>query len=93
MKHNANAVGTHLLKHALNPCDEVPGTAVIRKDGLREGERPAESRRNTLCTAIEMKTGDLDFDRGMPPLKWSTQWDMIISFSGGPEDGWKVREA
>jgi hypothetical protein len=42
MKHNASAVGIHLFKHALNPCDEVPGTAVIRKDGLREGERPAE---------------------------------------------------
>jgi hypothetical protein len=21
--------------------------------------------------------------RGMPPLKWSTFWDMIIPFSGG----------
>ena len=30
---------------------------------------------------------------GMPPLKWSTHWDMIIPFSGGPEYGWKAREA
>ena len=30
---------------------------------------------------------------GMPPLKWSTFWDMIIPFSGGLNDGWKAREA
>lgn len=30
---------------------------------------------------------------GMPPLKWSTHWDMTIPFSGGPEDGWQAREA
>jgi hypothetical protein len=29
----------------------------------------------------------------MPPLKWSTNWDMIIPFSGGLEDGRKAREA
>ena len=30
---------------------------------------------------------------GIPPLKWTTHRDMIIPFSGGPEDGWKAREA
>ncbi|MBM1222436.1 DUF3365 domain-containing protein, partial [Ponticoccus sp. SC2-23] len=25
---------------------------------------------------------------GVPPLKWSTFWDRIIPFSGGPRDGW-----
>ena len=29
----------------------------------------------------------------MPPLKWSTHWDMIVPFPGGPEDGWEEREA
>jgi len=30
---------------------------------------------------------------GVPPLKWSTHWDMTIPLFGGPEDGWKAREA
>lgn len=30
---------------------------------------------------------------GMPPLKWSTHRDILIPFSGGPEDGWQAREA
>lgn len=30
---------------------------------------------------------------GVPPLYWSTHMDMIIPFSGGPEDGGKAREA
>ncbi len=30
---------------------------------------------------------------GMPPLKWSTHWDMFIPISGGPKDVWKTREA
>jgi putative transposase len=29
---------------------------------------------------------------GMPPLKWSTNWDIIVPFSGGLNDGWKTRE-
>jgi hypothetical protein len=30
---------------------------------------------------------------GMPPLKWSTNWDSFIPQFGGPGDGWKAREA
>jgi hypothetical protein len=30
---------------------------------------------------------------GMPPLKWSTNWDMIVPFLGGLNDGWKTRKA
>ena len=33
-----------------------------------------------------------DGNSGMPPLKWSTFWDMIIPFLGGLNDGWKARE-
>ena len=29
---------------------------------------------------------------GVPPLKWSTNWDSFILFSGGPRDGWKARQ-
>ena len=31
-------------------------------------------------------------EAGMPPLKWSTRWDHLIPFSGGPENGWEERE-
>lgn len=34
-----------------------------------------------------------DSGHGVPPLKWSTHWDMTIPLFGGPEDGWKAREA
>jgi hypothetical protein len=36
---------------------------------------------------------DTDGDNGMPPLKWSTNWDMIVPFLGGLNDGWKTRKA
>ena len=29
---------------------------------------------------------------GMPPVKWSAHWDMIVPFLGGLNDGWKARE-
>ncbi|SDM11953.1 phage portal protein, partial [Aliiruegeria lutimaris] len=29
---------------------------------------------------------------GVPPMKWSTNWDSFIPFSGGPNDGWKARQ-
>ena len=32
-------------------------------------------------------------ESGVPPVKWSTHRDIIIPFSGGPENGWKAREA
>ncbi|SDM14310.1 hypothetical protein SAMN04488026_11932, partial [Aliiruegeria lutimaris] len=25
-------------------------------------------------------------------MKWSTNWDSFIPFSGGPNDGWKARQ-
>ena len=28
---------------------------------------------------------------GMPPVKWSANWDMIVPFLGGLNDGWKAR--
>ena len=30
---------------------------------------------------------------GVPPLKWSTNRDRFIPSIGGPEDGWKARQA
>ncbi|SIT18816.1 hypothetical protein SAMN05421759_1356 [Roseivivax lentus] len=30
---------------------------------------------------------------GVPPLKWSTNWDRFVPMSGGPSDGWKARQA
>ena len=29
---------------------------------------------------------------GMPPVKWSAHWDMIVPFLGGLNDGGKARE-
>jgi hypothetical protein len=29
---------------------------------------------------------------GMPPVKWSAHWDMIVPLLGGLNDGWKARE-
>ena len=29
--------------------------------------------------------------RGVPPKKWSENWDMNIPISGGPEHGWQTR--
>ena len=29
---------------------------------------------------------------GVPPLKWSTNWDRFIPQIGGPEDGWKAKQ-
>ena len=29
---------------------------------------------------------------GMPPLKWSTRWDQLIPFSGGPANVWEERQ-
>jgi len=29
---------------------------------------------------------------GIPPVKWSAHWDMIVPFLGGLNDGWKARE-
>ncbi len=31
--------------------------------------------------------------RGVPPLKWSTNWGRFAPFFGGPGDGWETREA
>ena len=31
-------------------------------------------------------------NRGVPPVKWSTDKDRIIPPSGGPENGWKARQ-
>ena len=31
-------------------------------------------------------------DTGMPPVKWSAHWDMIVPLLGGLNDGWKARE-
>jgi hypothetical protein len=36
---------------------------------------------------------DGDAPTGVPPLKWSTNWDSMIPIFGGPEDGRKAREA
>ena len=30
---------------------------------------------------------------GMPPLKWSTNWDDFVPFSGGPSNGRQKRQA
>ena len=30
---------------------------------------------------------------GVAPVKWSTHWDRNIPISGGPENGWKARQA
>ena len=30
---------------------------------------------------------------GAAPVKWSTHWDRNIPISGGPENGWKARQA
>ena len=42
-----------------------------------------------VLTAVPSQITDL----GMPPLKWSTNWDMIVPFLGGLNDGWKTRKA
>lgn len=42
-----------------------------------------------LVFDLALETGQ----RGIPPLKWSTNWDMIIPFLGGLNDGWQTRKA
>ena len=58
----------------------------------KELRNPAALRRHKLAEKIEQQI-KLAADPGVPPLKWSTNWDMMIPLFGGPEDGWKAREA
>jgi hypothetical protein len=59
-----------------------------------------EARDQALKSRLELKAGkDVNADKrrlrqpGMPPLKWSTNWDMIVPFLGGLNDGWETRKA
>lgn len=63
------------------------------------GSTPAERAAFAASEAARIAAEAADTARelrdaaGMPPLKWSTHWDMFIPISGGPKDGWKTREA
>ena len=46
-----------------------------------------------LAAALKAEGRDVTIlEAGVPPLKWSTNWDSFIPFSGGPSDGWKARQ-
>jgi hypothetical protein len=65
---------------------EIPFGAVSKlASEVALHDRTVKSKRLSL----DIKSGDV----GVPPLKWSTNWDSFIPMSGGPSDGWKARQA
>ena len=46
--------------------------------------------REIIADELEAETADML--GGMPPVKWSAHWDMIVPLLGGLNDGWKARE-
>ncbi|WP_143526302.1 hypothetical protein [Roseivivax lentus] len=60
--------------------------------GFQNNGQPAAFRGNpfTINDPIALDCG---FSSGVPPLKWSTNWDRFVPMSGGPSDGWKARQA
>jgi hypothetical protein len=63
-----------------------------RKRGLYSAQiaawRSACEQANDWDRASSVRLGRV----GMPPVKWSAHWDMIVPFLGGLNDGWKARE-
>ena len=55
------------------------------------GPRSMNRSVNASTTSVELSLR-LTFMVGMPPVKWSAHWDMIVPFLGGLNDGWKARE-
>jgi cell division septum initiation protein DivIVA len=63
------------------------------------GEEPRKPKRNrghlpTHLPRIErvIEPASTLCPCGVPPMKWSTNWDSLIPISGGPRDGWQARQ-
>ena len=71
--------------------DRKAALKLLKKSMKRHGRSKyivTDRLRSYGAALKDMGRGD-----GVPPLKWSTNWDMMIPLFGGPEDGWKARGA
>jgi hypothetical protein len=81
---------------------EVPGRSNVNDTMLdslfeapiRFGAALRFQRRNSFNPILDTGLHPIGFARrgGVPPLKWSTNWESFIPISGGPRDGWKARQ-